>query len=403
MAERIYILGDSHAKPLANAIKQWPLFGPDGAARFRATFVDSGLLTASFVLPLLDGRVVLNPIVEKALDDYELYSRFRHCYFPDVADLVFLFGYADSHIFGINLEIEGYCFDSAALHERPAPSEPNYFIHSDILRELFRTRLATFFQGVELLRNSGLNVSVLAGPPPHRDNDYIQPIYSWPHVNAPSVRKAIFYAIDGAVRESASRLGIPYLDAVSAFCDEDGFLRKEYYGDGVHANSVYGRDVLSLLAREAGWERTELRYEPGSEIRFGADGNSNLYKLDGWSEPEDLGTWTDGYRAELRIPLKQPFTGSVRLTVEAGAYVKPAHPMLHVCIVFGHIILGEWSIKTTDVVQRTLIVPASVLAQKTVLNLAFHIVNPVSPAELGNSGDGRLLGLTVRKVRLDRE
>jgi len=154
--------------------------------------------------------------------------------------------------------------------------------------------------------------------------------------------------------------------------------------------------------------RAEIRsprpYDPGSEIRFDADGNAGEYKLKGWSVPEPWGTWTDGYRAELSFSLQGNILGTATLTVEAGAYVRPGHPCLRVLVVCGCSVTGEWAIDTPEIVRRTLRFSDSMIARSdNNLRVAFHIVNPASPQELGESDDGRLLGLGFRSVRLTSE
>ena len=142
-------------------------------------------------------------------------------------------------------------------------------------------------------------------------------------------------------------------------------------------------------------------YEPGDEIRFDATANGAQYRLDGWSNPEPWGTWTDGHRAVLRIPLARPFRGSARLLVEANAFVSAKHPWLRVCVLCGNEIVGEWAIDSPEPAERSLTIPASLLAGRERLTLAFHIVNPISPAECGESPDQRRLGLGIRRLRLE--
>lgn len=143
-------------------------------------------------------------------------------------------------------------------------------------------------------------------------------------------------------------------------------------------------------------------YQPGTEIRFGAGGNAAEYRLAGWSAPEPWGTWTEGLRADLRLPLEHPIEGAARLTVEADAYVSPLHPQFRVRVFCGNEWIGEWKIETGAIEQRTLTIPAKVLQQKTELILGFHIMDPASPYDCGQSEDDRrVLGLGFRRLRLD--
>jgi len=142
-------------------------------------------------------------------------------------------------------------------------------------------------------------------------------------------------------------------------------------------------------------------YRARSEIRFEAGGNGGAYTRKGWSDPEPWGRWTNGYRAELRIPLERPLEGPALLALEAVAYVRAWHPTLHVRVECNRVALGGWVIETSDFVERTLPIPAAALAGKRELLLAFHVDNPASPADSGEFGlDQRLLGLGFRQMRI---
>jgi SAM-dependent methyltransferase len=142
-------------------------------------------------------------------------------------------------------------------------------------------------------------------------------------------------------------------------------------------------------------------YRAGSEIRFEAGNNGTQYASGGWSDPESWGCWTNGFRADMRIPLERPFEGSAVLAVESVAYVRSWHPTLNVRVVCNHEPLGCWVIETNAAVERTLPIPASALAGKRELRLTFHLDNPASPADSGEWGlDQRLLGLGLRKLRV---
>ncbi len=384
MGDLVHILGDSHANPLRNALQSGPLASTACCSKVRVTYVDWGRLANTFVLHLSDGTTVLNPIIEKALDASGVYSRFTKSYFPDVADIALLFGYADSHIFGMREDFGGYSFECPMVSPgNPGIQKRDYFLHPNILRELFLARLADYFDGVKMLRDRGVRISVLSGPPPHRDEEFIMSKLPLPRINTPSVRKSIFYALDGAVRANANQLGICYLDGVTSFCDEDGFLKREYYGDGVHANLHYGQEVLRAVARRRGLDLPLACYEIGEVIRFEKSGNGDQYTAGGWSEAEDWGTWTKGYGAELRFPLKEVIAGPARFIVEFAAYVRPKHPKLRVYVACGSEVVGEWSIETGQVERHSAVIPPSITAQGRDLGITFHIINPVSPAELG--------------------
>jgi len=142
-------------------------------------------------------------------------------------------------------------------------------------------------------------------------------------------------------------------------------------------------------------------YRAGSAIRFEAGNNATQYTRQGWSDPEPWGCWTKGFRAELRIPLERPFEGPARLAVESVAYVRSWHPTLNVRVICNREPLGYWSIESRDPEERTLPIPASALAGKREILLAFQLDNPASPADSGEFGlDQRLLGLGLHWLRI---
>jgi hypothetical protein len=141
-------------------------------------------------------------------------------------------------------------------------------------------------------------------------------------------------------------------------------------------------------------------YEPGSEIRFHDGGNAERYQAGDWSRAEPWGTWTDGHHVVLNVPIKQPVSTAIELTVVARAYVRPKHPIVRIFVVCGRTVIAEWEIDSPEAQERTLTIPQATVAQCVPFNVAFFVVNPASPKELEESDDARLLGLGFCSVRL---
>lgn len=157
--------------------------------------------------------------------------------------------------------------------------------------------------------------------------------------------------------------------------------------------------------RKRGGGRAAPAYHPGGEILFHAGGNAAHYTTAGWWDPESWGTWTNGRQAEIYLPLETALEGPALLTVEAGAYVHEKHPVLQVRVFCGQTAcgqteLGKWSIDTHEPVERRLTVPAPAIPERE-LWLRFDIENPAAPEEFGESDDYRLLGLGVRRIRVE--
>src|SRR5271157_1096425 len=204
MPERIFVLGDSHVAPLVYAIDHYGLKALDGGSRFRAVYVESGFLSRTFVLTLRDGRTILNPILLKVMADCGLYDRFSCQFLPAVAGLVIGFGYAEAHDYGIGQKFDGYRFASAL--DPPisgAPGETSdYLLSDEMLCELFRPKVEPLFEGLRILKEAGFDLALMSGPPPHRDNNFILSCHPCGHINSPTVRRAVFYALHRVVQES---------------------------------------------------------------------------------------------------------------------------------------------------------------------------------------------------------
>jgi hypothetical protein len=88
------------------------------------------------------------------------------------------------------------------------------------------------------------------------------------------------------------------------------------------------------------------------------------------------------------------------LTLEAGAYLNPAHTSLRVQLTCEPDPLGDWLVETPVAIERSIAIPHFGIARKS-LTLTFHLDRPASPAAHGESDDRRLLGLRVTKLRID--
>jgi hypothetical protein len=139
----------------------------------------------------------------------------------------------------------------------------------------------------------------------------------------------------------------------------------------------------------------------GETVDFGSGGTAAPYMLGGWSQAEPWGTWTEGDRAVLRVPLMQVPRGPVDIALEADAFIRPGHPELRASVACDQTVVAEWVITTTDVATYSASIPERITADKGALTLSLNIDNAKSPRDLGESSDVRRLGLGVRRLRLD--
>jgi hypothetical protein len=64
----------------------------------------------------------------------------------------------------------------------------------------------------------------------------------------------------------------------------------------------------------------------GTSIQFNAGGNSERYRVTGWSQTEREFTWSEGKSAQLALPIPSD-PGALTLVIKLGALIsRPAVP-----------------------------------------------------------------------------
>ena len=141
--------------------------------------------------------------------------------------------------------------------------------------------------------------------------------------------------------------------------------------------------------------------ELGEDIRFEAGQSGVRHMLSGWSPPESWGTWTDARSAALQFYLREKPLGPLLLEVEARAYTCVSHPAQTVSVECQGETLALWAFDSDRFETKSLAIPASALTGSGSLTIFFQLLNPASPAELGESDDLRLLGMALRSLRIE--
>ncbi|OGD21676.1 MAG: hypothetical protein A2W03_17220 [Candidatus Aminicenantes bacterium RBG_16_63_16] len=166
--------------------------------------------------------------------------------------------------------------------------------------------------------------------------------------------------------------------------------RLEDYGYTV--TPLEHRDYLALAAPVL---------EMGSVISFADSGNANPFKSGSWSYAEDWGAWTNGNTAHLVLPLAQVPREDLILAGVVRAYVNDKNPRQEIEVLVNGRPVNRWVFRDGGLQHIEVRIPASFVQDyfiKPLIRITFEIKNPVSPAELGLSGDKRPLGLGVREM-----
>jgi hypothetical protein len=148
--------------------------------------------------------------------------------------------------------------------------------------------------------------------------------------------------------------------------------------------------------------REDTKYHLGTRLGFGLRGNSERFRIAGWSKTESKMTWTDGHSAMLHfsgLPRLQPLSLQVTMS---GLTKNPHLPAQIAQVSANGTKLAEWQIAEKK--EYVVTIPPDVVSDTGNLTIEFAIPNAISPRALGLSTDSRELGLclfdlVIREVR----
>lgn len=139
-------------------------------------------------------------------------------------------------------------------------------------------------------------------------------------------------------------------------------------------------------------------YIPGEQINFATGGNAWQYIAGGWSNTEAWGAWSLG-NAESLIQLNVPIN-SYQLIVDGRAYLNAQHPSQTIVVEANGTEIAKWEFNLADTAgSRSAEIPRG-LIKDGALGIALKAPGSVSPKELGQSEDARVIGLGVKTMVL---
>lgn len=177
---------------------------------------------------------------------------------------------------------------------------------------------------------------------------------------------------------------------------------------GRAASGVLGAPLLALaLISLLGCNRSptaadrssELAQVPyGTRIVFGQGGNSEPYRVSGWSKTEEKFTWSEGTSAQLRIPV--PATeDAVSLKMKIAALIKPPElPFQPVEIWVNSQKIAEWQVG--DTAEFAAAIPRELTKLGGDLTIVIKTPKATSPKALELNADPRVLGICCLDLEL---
>jgi hypothetical protein len=125
--------------------------------------------------------------------------------------------------------------------------------------------------------------------------------------------------------------------------------------------------------------------------------------LNGWSSPEEWGTWSINSRAALHLNTLVDSGGKVGVLIRGHAYVNDQHPQQQIELLIDGQIVDAWAVKHPEPkFERMIVVDAAMFRQKGGLNFEFHLPDSISPKELGISSDTRSLGFGLWEIHVEQ-
>lgn len=133
-------------------------------------------------------------------------------------------------------------------------------------------------------------------------------------------------------------------------------------------------------------------------IDFGQDGNSHLFRKEGWSEPEPRYTWTTGLASSLELPRPEE-PGEYLLELNVHPFIsdgKISSQKLRVMINDAEV--GDFDIRVTSSLECLL--PWDLLKADSSVSVKFAHPFAASRRAINGEADERLIALAFQRIRL---
>lgn len=133
-----------------------------------------------------------------------------------------------------------------------------------------------------------------------------------------------------------------------------------------------------------------------------ATGQGRQMLGDGWSTPEDWGTWMDGDFATLELNMPEPVGSGTSLVITGQAFVSdPGQSYVTLSVVINAKIVNEFKLTGTQRQLLRIDIPDFGSEQPDSLDIEFRPVSTLSPALAGLNTDARELSFGIISVEVE--
>lgn len=149
-----------------------------------------------------------------------------------------------------------------------------------------------------------------------------------------------------------------------------------------------------------GQASSERDYTLGKKVTFGQSGDSERFRVSGWSATEKEITWSEGRSAVLQFA-GLPSSTSLRLKMTLAALTSPPQlPAQTVEVYANGQKIADWQV--SGKAEFTALIPSQSATENTTLKIELRIPQAKSPKELGISDDPRVLGISCFDMVIDK-
>nr|AWM03952.1 glycosyl transferase [Bradyrhizobium amphicarpaeae] len=140
------------------------------------------------------------------------------------------------------------------------------------------------------------------------------------------------------------------------------------------------------------------------QLEFAHGGAGVAALIEGWSEPEQWGTWSIARNCVLRFEVHPIPSRPVELVLACRAFVSDRNPQLQAACRVGNGAPQQltFSKEAFAGLRRLRLDPAAIAADGT-LTISLSLSDPRSPADLGLSSDARPLGIGLERIWLEHD
>jgi hypothetical protein len=147
-------------------------------------------------------------------------------------------------------------------------------------------------------------------------------------------------------------------------------------------------------------QKSAKKYAWGDQIKFGKHGNANQYGIwDGFSDPEDGFTWTEGNLASIGLWVLRP-PAELVLKLQVFPLLGANITSQTVTVSVNDKAVGTLEIRNPG--EYSIGIPKSILNQD-ILKIVFHLPSAATPKELGINEDNRLLAIALQSLVIEEK